>query len=107
MADKKNKKKQITVTQDETLRTVIPNICAMEDGKILFNLLSRFTGYHLPAITADGNGTVDPNAVIYNEGMRNVYRYIRSYMPVELMGEIEHGVYPYDVKQDSTEGDDK
>lgn len=107
MAGKKNKKKIEITTQEEAMRTIVPNICAMEDGKMFLNILSRFTGYHLPSIAADGNGTVDPNAVVYNEGMRNVYRFIRSFMPMELMGEIEHGVYPYDKVAENEKGDDK
>jgi hypothetical protein len=81
----------------DTLKIIIPEICSTEAGKQLFNIFSRFVGYHSPVVVRDGNGRVDTDATLHDEGMRNSYRYFRSYMPLEKMAEIEHGTYPYDI----------
>lgn len=79
----------------EALDIIVPSLCDSENGKQLFNIMSRFTGYHM---STDMRRGVDKDAVLYNEAMRNVYRYFRNFIPVEKLAEIEHGVYPYDEK---------
>ena len=79
----------------QALETIVPSLCDMEQGKQFLNILSRFTGYHL---STDMRRGVDKDVVLYNEAMRNVYRYFRGFIPVDKLAEIEHGVYPYDEK---------
>jgi len=82
----------------ETLKIVVPEICSTEAGKQLFNIFSRFVGYHEPAVVRDSTGKVDSEGTLHDEGMRNAYRFFRGYMPLEKLSEIEHGTYPYDVE---------
>lgn len=82
----------------EALKVIVPGICNTEQGKQLFNVFSRFVGYHEPAVVRDATGKVDPEGTLHDEGMRNAYRFFRGYMPVEKLSEIEHGTYPYDIE---------
>jgi hypothetical protein len=79
----------------EALEVIVPSLCDTEHGKQMLNILSRFTGYHM---STDMRRGVDKDVVLYNEAMRNVYRYFREFIPTEKLAEIEHGVYPYDVQ---------
>jgi hypothetical protein len=107
---KRELKQRPAVSEDpvyEALLEIVPGICDTEAGKQLFNIMSRFTGYHAPIIAKDGNGRIDPEAAIYNDAMRNVYRYFRGFMPVEKIAEIEHGVYPYDIETEKQKNVEK
>lgn len=79
----------------EALEVIVPSLCDTEHGKQMFNILSRFTGYHM---STDMRRGIDKDVVLYNEAMRNVYRYFRNFIPTEKLAEIEHGIYPYDEK---------
>ena len=73
----------------------------------LFNIFSRFVGYHAPVVVKDGNGKVDPSATLHDEGMRNAYRFFRGFMPLEKLSEIEHGIYPYDIETERQKDETK
>lgn len=88
----------------EAMQVIVPNVCGTESGKQLLNIMSRFTGYHMATSMKHG---VDKDAVLYNEAMRNVYRYFRTYIPKELLTEVEEGVYPYDLQQTTEEKETK
>ena len=83
----------------EAMKIIVPALCNSEQGKQFFSIMAGFTGYHEPTIYMDENKRIDKDAMLYTEGMRNTYRFMRGFMPKDLLAVIEHGIYSHNEKR--------
>jgi len=75
---------------DKKLEIAVKETFMTEQGKIVLKYLADVSGFLLPNMPRNEGGTLDKDALVFNEGMRTLYLELRNLVPKDIVFEAEN-----------------
>lgn len=79
---------------DPKIKAAIQKVSSTKPGKDFLKWLMYLSGFKASTITVSSDGTVQKDAMIYNEARRGVWIQIRQQIPAAYLSEIEMEIIP-------------
>lgn len=73
----------------EQSREILNRLFKTEDGRFLFDWIKKECGFESNAIVYDNNFNISLEKTVYNEGRRNLYLQLRSFIHKDLLKDLE------------------